>query len=65
MAQEILFLDRFIGAPETSGVIIEPIPELQSDFKLFKQGIIFGDYVFYQNAGYIGVLKIVNEFFCM
>ena len=62
IAQEIPFLNRFIGhAPETSAVIIEPIPELTNDLKLFKQGIIFGDYISYQNPGYIGVLKIVDE----
>jgi hypothetical protein len=62
MAQEIPFLNKFIGAPEaSSGTIIEPIPEIKTDFKLFKQGIIFGDYIFYQNPGYIGVLKIVDE----
>ena len=43
MAQEIPFLNRFIGASEASGTIIEPIPELTNDFKLFKLGIIFGD----------------------
>jgi hypothetical protein len=40
MAQEIPFLNRFIGAPETSGTIIEPIPDIQTKNNFWRLSIL-------------------------